>query len=675
VRLYRLSLKIILLLGIATWLADCGGGGNGSGRNCVAGGVNAGITTLELMDPTPCERDRFGYTIVTLSNGNVVVSDPFDSSVAYRSGAIHLYDPETQKLIKSIYGESKDDSLGFGDYFYDDSSGSFALNDGFIVALPNDNFVIASPYAEENGLSDNGSVILVDGETGDQIGEKIVGSVGFQMSYGGVKALTNSNFVISSVFADENGLSDNGLVILVDGQTGKQIGDTISGDNDRDSLGDGGIVALSNGNFVISSWNDDVAGNIDAGSIILVNGLTGIPIGNAITGNDARDQMGVPINVRSQYSVPPVKDLGNGNYVIVTPNDDEEGVSNVGSVILVDASSGLQIGNKIVGDDEGDRLGNGDVLVLSNGNFVISSYSDDHNGVEDAGTVRLIDGAPGILIGSIISGDTHHDKISAGGVVALANNNYVVVSPHDDEGGLVNIGTVMLFDGTTGSQIGSKIVLNNIVDPFHTPHTFITALENNNFVIRSPGDDVDGKVDTGSIKLIDGSTGLQIGDVIAGDTEEQLGRDIAALANSNFVVTSPSYGEDSKGSVVLVNGSDGSQIGEPIRGDDKSDRLGLGGVFALDNNRYLILSPYDDNLGVRYAGSVKLVSGETGIQIGDTIFGNYTGDMVYPATDFLSRPVVFDLENSDFALLGLSKVDKNGLRDSGFVGLIQKNNR
>jgi len=108
----------------------------------------AAIASQTLADPTPGVNDAFGTNIVILANGNIVVTDPFDSSLA--AGAVHLYNPFTQTLISSIFGDTANDSLG---------------RNG-ITALANNNFVIASIYDDEGGIVDAGSVRLVNGATG-----------------------------------------------------------------------------------------------------------------------------------------------------------------------------------------------------------------------------------------------------------------------------------------------------------------------------------------------------------------------------------------------------------------------------------------------------------------------------------------------------------------------------
>lgn len=87
----------------------------------------------------------------------------------------------------------------------------------------------------------------------------------------------------------------------------------------------------------------------------------------------------------------------------------------------------------------GNRFG-ATVLPLSTGNVVITAPLDDAGG-PDAGAVYLFNGATGALI-STLKGSTADDNVGGGGVVALSNGNFVVVSPGWDNGVAVDAGAV-----------------------------------------------------------------------------------------------------------------------------------------------------------------------------------------------------------------------------------------
>lgn len=692
----------LMVLSLLSLLTACGGGGSGSGSGGVPASAQPQIV-FELADPTPRAGDFFGQRVAILGNGNIVVTDPFDSSIAARNGAVHLYSSLTRTVIASIYGDAADDELGRGG----------------ITVLGNNNFVITSPEDDEAGIVDAGSVRLVDGNTGLQIGATLMGNTaGDKLGSSGITALGNGNFVITSPEDDDAGIVDAGSVRLVDGATGVPLGVALVGDvtDDLDGVDSSDIAVLDNGNFVVAFPSDDVGGVVDAGSVRLIDGATGVPIGVTVVGDIEGDQLGSGVTV-----------LGNNKFVIASSSDTEDGVDRGGSVRLVDGVTGMQIGAPLKGDMPGDRLG-GSIAVLPNNNYVITSTSDDEGGVINAGSVRLVDGVTGVQIGATLAGDVAGDRLGYArlrNIVALANNNFVVASQLDDEGGIINAGSVRLVSGVTGAQIGAtyagdaeddqlgrfgvialansnfivalvdddvggvvdagSVRLVNGVTGAQMGITFagdvegdqlgsggIIALTNNNFVIASGADDVGGIVDAGSVRLINGATGEQIGTTLAGDVENDrlggvpLSGSIRALGNNNFVIASPEDDEGgvfNVGSVRLVNGATGVQIGAPLIGEDRVDQLGDGRTTALRSNNFVTVSRHDDEGGVVDAGSVRLVDGVTGAQIGPTLAGRVKDDV-----DYVGK--VVESAAGDFFILVFNRVDHNGLVDSGLVRLV-----
>jgi len=537
----------------------------------------------EITDPNAAANNEFGSTTVTLANGNIVVASPYDDTVASNAGAVHLYNPFTKTVIASFYGDTASDKLG----------------------------------------------------------------------YSGVTALGNNNFVIASYLDNVNSVTDAGSVMLINGATGAQIGTTLAGNAAQDYFGYDGITALGNNNFVIASSADDVNSVTDAGSVMLINGATGAQIGTTLAGNAANDNLG-----RSSVTA-----LGNNNFVIASPYDDVNSVTDAGSVMLVNGATGAQIGTTIAGDTANDFLGYSGVTALGNNNFVIASSADDVNSVVNAGSVMLVNGATGAQIGTTIAGDTAQDSLGRSGVTALGNNNFVIASSVDDVNSVVNAGSVMLINGATGAQIGSTLAGDATSDQLGV--SSVTGLGNNNFVIASHLDNVNSVTDAGSVMLINGATGAQIGTTIAGDTaQDSLGySSVTALGNNNFVIASSVDDVNSvvnPGSVMLINGATGAQIGTTLAGNAANDNLGRSSVTALGNNNFVIASRYDDVNGVTDAGSIRQID-TTGTQV-SIIAGAATNDM--------SNISVTDASAHNFYVVSLSKFDNNSMTDSGFATVV-----
>ena len=554
------------------------------------------VASQELLDPNAAANNEFGSTTVTLANGNIVVASPFDDTVASNAGAVHLYNPFTKTVIASFYGDDADDNIG----------------------------------------------LLYQGMSGSKFG---------------IIALANNNFVIASANDDVNSVSNAGSVMLVNGATGAQIGTTLAGNTANDKLGMSSVTALGNNNFVIASmYDDDGASVTDAGSVMLINGATGVQIGTTLAGNAAYDQLG-------QSSVTA---LGNNNFVIASRFDDDGTVSpsvvNAGSVMLINGATGVQIGTTLVGNRENDCLGMSSVTALGNNNFVIASSSDDDGTTTvDAGSVMLINGATGVQIGTTLVGDTAYDILGSSSVTALGNNNFVIASAYDDDGG-GDAGSVMLINGATGALIRTHVgdtVLDNLGG------TSVTALGNNNFVIASANDDVNSVSNAGSVMLVNGATGAQIGTTLAGDTAQDKlgGSSVTALGNNNFVIASMNDDVNSvtdAGSVMLINGATGVQIGTTLAGNTANDKLGMSSVTALGNNNFVIASRDDDVNGVTNAGSIRQID-TTGTQV-SIIAGAATNDM--------NSISVTNASAHNFYVVSLSKFDNYSLTDSGFATVV-----
>ncbi|MFQ3229889.1 WD40 repeat domain-containing protein [Reinekea sp.] len=603
--------------------------------------ILARVISLELLDPTPGANDKFGYQVVILGNGNIVVSDSQDSSRFANNGAVHLYSPLSSTPIGSVYGDAGGDQLG----------------STRITALPNSHYVVTSAIDNENGVVDVGSVRLVDGRSGMQIGSTLAGHVAYDyLGSSSITALSNNYYVVASADEDVNGIANAGSVRLMNGNTGIQIGSIIAGNTTNDSLGFDSVTELPNGNYVIASAYDDENGIVDAGSVRLVDGLTGEQIGSMLTGDALADRLGGSS----------ITALPNGHYVIASRRDDENGVVDAGSVRLVNGSTGEQIGNALVGNVEGDAIGASGVTALPNSNYVVASSSDDENGVVNAGSVRLFDGSTGEQIGNAISGDVENDYLGASGVTALPNGNYVVASRYDDENGVVDAGSVRLVNGSTGIQIGSTLAGDTEDD--YLGFSDIIALPNNHYVIASAYEDENGIVNAGTVRLVDGNTGLQIGSALAGDvTDDRFGfGGVTLLSNGHYVIASTEYDDENgitdAGSVRLVDGDSGLQIGSTLAGDDDFDNLGFSGITALPNGNYVIASAVDSHNGISSAGSVLLVDGNTGAQLGNAITGTFVSDM---RNVHITHP-----EHDAYYIVAQPFADKSGQVDAGMVRMV-----
>ncbi|HSE13785.1 MAG TPA: hypothetical protein VLB69_14225, partial [Rudaea sp.] len=150
--------------------------------------------------------------------------------------------------------------------------------------------------------------------------------------------------------------------------------------------------------------------------------------------------------------------LSNGNFVVSSPNWDDGFTAGVGAVTWVDGTTGLDavvaVGNSLVGSQANDHVGNGGVTALGNGNYVVVSADWSSPSVASVGAVTWADGAIGIVgvvadTNSLV-GSHAGDHVGSGGAKTLANNNYVVVSPNWTSPTTSGVGAVTWASGSSG---------------------------------------------------------------------------------------------------------------------------------------------------------------------------------------------------------------------------------
>ena len=499
-------------------------------------------------------------------------------------------------------------------------------------------------------------MLLVDGNTGAKIGETIFGSSdSSRLGIGGIFALPNSNFVIISLFESvEDTDHDHPFsVTLIDGTTNLQIGNPFVGAA-GEFFASVTVTVLANNNYVIRNAYSKENGIVGAGSVSLINGETGNKIGSPIVGDAPNDHLGG----RGITALP------NNNYVILSFSDDEGGDIDVGSIRIVNGGTGVQISSGPLGSSGDDFHNFGNVTSLTNGNVVLSLPYADNSGAKDAGVVSLFDGLTGKQIGSSIVGDNLEDLIGLS-VFALSNGNYIIVSGNDDVGGIPNIGSLMLVDGNTGSLIDS------INSGFSGPPVL---LPNSNFVVASSFENAGGKISSGIVKLFDGNTGVQIGGSVIGDEGDSLGSGgLAALTNNKVAILSPD--DNGKvGSIILMDGVTANIIGNPVIGQSEGD-FSYVFIRSLSGDKYVAISDgYTNSETNEIVSAALLIDGTTNDQIGETILGRPEVDFSDNEDD-VTVPVKFiatDLSTIDYFILSSGGANANELQDSGFVGLVRK---
>jgi filamentous hemagglutinin family protein len=258
-------------------------------------------------------------------------------------------------------------------------------------------------------------------------------------------------------FAAENA----GAVYLYDGATGGLIS-YLTGSQPGDEVGSG-VVALTNGNYVVHSRNWDNGMVVNAGAVTWGNGSTGVTgvvsIANSLVGSRSG-----------------VVALTNGNYVVNSPDWDNGTVVNAGAATWGNGSTGVtgvvSIANSLVGSRANDRVGDGGMVALTNGNYVnyvVSSPDWDNGTVVNAGATTWGNGSTGVTgvvsIANSLVGSRANDSVGDGGEIRLSSGDDITTgilsSLSNSSGGEItlqatgNITTISIFSSGENGNGGS----------------------------------------------------------------------------------------------------------------------------------------------------------------------------------------------------------------------------
>jgi hypothetical protein len=567
--------------------------------------LTTGLTQLSLISPDTLNPlvDTFGSSVVVLRNGNVVVTDPNDSTVAPNAGAVFLYNGKTGALLGELTGSSSGDFVGSGG----------------VTALTNGNFVVLSPDWHD-GSAAVGAATWVNGSGGPaeavSSSNSLIGSTdGDQVASGSVTALRNGNYVVDSPFWQTGG-NQVGAVTWGDGFAGTTgaitAGNSLVGSTNFDDVGNGGVTALTNGNYVVSSpnWQNP---NGSGGAATWGQGCGGTT-GQVSASNSLVGGFSYSGDVGSQVTA-----LSDGNYVVCSPGwSDGAAIADfaLGAATWGNGRKGtvgvVSADNSLVGSTAFDSVGTS-VTALRDGRYVVDSPGwHGTSGVVGAVTWSARHGRTVGVVSAANSlvGSTDGDAVGSGGVTALTNGNFVVSSPRWQNGG-ADVGAVTWGDGSNGI-VGPVTVANSLVGSTAGdmvgfgnggPGSGVTALSNGNYVVDSPFWQTGGAT-VGAVTWArgDGSaagTTVSASNSLVGSTNgDDVGSGgVTTLRNGNYVVDSPFWQSVAGvvGAVTLGNGCHGTignvTAGNSLVGSTNGDDVGSGGVTALSDGNYVVSSP------------------------------------------------------------------------------------
>ena len=595
----------------------------------------AGTAGAEQFDIVgPAASVQFGAIVAVLPNGNIVV---VDTEFQGTKGAVYLYSP-TGTLLSTVIGNSEGDRVG----------------SGRIVVLSNGNYVILSPEWDGAGAADAGAVTWGSATAGVSgvvtAANSLVGTSENDALDGlAAAALTNGNYVVSFSGWDNGSVVDAGAVVWCNGTTGRigPVSTSIAlyGTAEQDLVGRGRIAVLGNGNYVVPSPNWNNGPDAGVGAVTWGNGASGttgpVSAANSLVGSTAEDGIGGRITV-----------LTNGNYVVRSTRWDNLGAPDAGAATWGNGNGGT-VGavtalNSLVGSTENDNVGE-NALALSNGNYVVTSEAWDNGPVENVGAATFSSGSGGtvgpITVSNSLIGDTTLDFVGSN-VVPLTNGNYVVVSPLWNGDTEAEVGAVTWGNKTTGIS-GVVSASNSLVGDTQFDsigNSAVVALSNGNYVVGSPSWHgplpADDRI--GAATFADGASGLTgvvspANSLIGSAPLDQVGRQVVALTNGNYVVASDGWengGVIDAGAVTWGDGTNGTvgvvSVSNSLVGGSEGDQVGR--VKPLGNGSYVVGSFLWDLGGDVDVGAATWCSG-TGptsavVSASNSLIGSSPSDLV-----------------------------------------------
>ncbi len=438
-----------------------------------------------------------------------------------------------------------------------------------------------------------------------------------------VVVLSTGNVVITSSYDDAGG-TNAGAVYLFNGGTGALIS-TLRGSAAGNRVGSGGVTALANGNYVVESPLWDNGANTDAGAVTWGSGTLGVSgivsAANSLVGSNTSDFVGLAVTA-----------LPGGNYVVTSPYWRNGAAMEAGAVTWGHGASGVKgavtSANSLVGSTNYDH--GGAVLVLANGNYVVSNPYWDNGALVDAGAVTWGSGATGVTgvvtAGNSLVGSTTYDYLSGTGLVALANGNYVVLSSYWDNGAIENAGAATWGNGS-GGTVGPLSAANSLVGSTlnDAVGSYATPLPNGNYVVGSNQWSNGALAGAGAVTWGNGASGVHgaissANSLVGTTASDQVGSyGVTVLANGNYVLASPFWDNGplaNAGAVTWVSGSGGVvgtiSAANSLVGGGADNFVGTQ-VAALTNGNYVVASPNWEQGAPTDVGAVTWANGATGL--------------------------------------------------------------
>ena len=448
--------------------------------------------------------DEVGHFVRALTNGNYVVASPdWSNGTVYGAGAVTF-----GSGVTGITGTVSNSNSLVGSTFLDQVG-------SYVVPLSNGNYLVPSPTWDNANIVDAGAATVGSGTTGIvgvvSAANSLVGSsANDSVGNGGACALANGNVVVSSPYWNNLGIVDAGAGTFIN-SANPAVGaisanNSLVGSHTEDLVGY--CTALTNGNYVIPTYQWDNGATVDVGAATFGRGDIGvkgvISSANSLIGSSASDFV-------SRGGVTP---LTNGNYVIDSFLWKNGTQAAAGAATFGSGTSGItgviSSANSLVGDAENDSVGQ-DSIALKSGNYVVTSgrwrFGVPSSPVKGAATFGSgVTGISGVVsISNSLVGDSNAQTNIFFDILTFSNGNYGVRSANFSSG----FSGFTVGSGQTGvvGAVSSANSLTGYSSQGPLAYT-LTELANGNYLVWSPKWDNGPNLGAGAftLGLSDGST-------------------------------------------------------------------------------------------------------------------------------------------------------------------------
>lgn len=360
--------------------------------------------------------------------------------------------------------------------------------------------------AVQAGWQEQVKLLASDGETGDRFG---------------VSVAISGNTVIAGAYMDDNrGLVACGAAYLFDATTGQQMSKLMASDADNyDQFGIG--VAIDGDTAIVGAYGDDGY----TGSVYVFDvsdPYHPVETYKLVASDRASPDMfgytGIAIS---------------GNIAIIGAHQDDDGGYNSGSAYVFDLTSGRQIA-KLTASDAAPRAAFGISCAISGSTAIIGACQGSQEtdlSLIPPGVAYLFDISDpyhAVETSKLTASDAHGWD-GFGYSVSIAGNAAVVGANYHDGDGLTDCGSAYLFDVT---DIYNPVLVRKLTPS--EPEAYVhfghaVAMSADAVVVSAVWGDNEGVVDCGSLYLFDARTGQQKNRLTASDgaNYDQFGYSVA----------------------------------------------------------------------------------------------------------------------------------------------------